>query len=330
MSHECEDCGQEFETLSRLRLHDCPADEPAENDDVGGVEISEDERDVAESRSDEVTIEELDELLASIHDGELSAIHRAMATYETQLRSAHESGESDRYRSILRAYGKQLITVLDDATQTEGWEFLAEFLDAYHPDTADEFPHVTTILQNVTSRYLIRTRLSDGVEAIPVEALEFFRSILTRLDGEGYDFITEGIHPYGWGIGHPEHSVADDIHRHASTDIFVVNAMLEHAFYADQHLAIDLLERIARDDSIQHTIPHPRGEVSETRYLLDAPAGAVSDFTPSIPRYWEWQEELDYEFELEDDVEQRIRQLVTEHGIDNDLPSDWEIADLTL
>ncbi|MFC7074704.1 hypothetical protein ACFQJ7_08450 [Halovenus rubra] len=330
MSHDCEDCGQEFETLSRLRLHDCPADEPAENDDSEKSETSASDRNVAERQSDEVTIKQLDELLASIHDGELSAIHQAMAMYETQLRSAHESGEPDRYRSISRAYREQLITVLDEATQTEGWEFLEEFLDAYHPETADEFPHVTTILQNVTSRYLIRTRLSDGVEAIPVEALGFFSSILTRLDGSGYDFITEGMHPYGWGIGHPEHSVADNIHDYASTSIPIVNAILEHAFYADQRSAIELLEQIVEDESIQEIMRHPSGEISETRYLLDAPAGVVADFTPTIPRYWEWQEELDYEFELADDVEQRIRKLVRQKRIDDDLPSNWEIADLTV
>ena len=56
----------------------------------------------------------------------------------------------------------------------------------------------------------------------------------------------------------------------------------------------------------------------------------MSDFSPTIPRYWNWDEEVDYEFELNDDVEQRIRSLVTEEGIDDDLPSDWEIDDLTL
>ena len=285
---------------------------------------------MVERQSDNVTIEELDELLASIHDGKSSAIHQAMAIYETRLLSAHESGESDRYQNIARAYREQLVIVLDDATQTEGWECLEELLDAYHPETADAFPHVTTILQNVTSRYLIRTRVEFDVEAIPAAGVEFFRSILTRLDGEGYDFITEGIHPYGWGIGHPGHSVADDIQDHASTDIFVVNPMLEHAFYADQHRAIDLLERIVHDDSIQHRIPYRRGEVSETRYLLDAPAGAVSEFSPTIPRYWDWEEELDYQLELHDNVEQRIRQLVTKNGLDDDLPSNWNIADLTL
>ena len=281
-------------------------------------------------RPDGIVLKGLEQQLADADNGDVTALTQAVATYEAQLMSAHEAEKTDRYRGISRAYREQLITVLDDATQSEGWEFLADFLDAYHPETANEFPHVTTILQNVTGRYLIRARLSDGVEAIPVEALRSFSSILDRLDREGYDYILEGMHPYGWGIGHPDHSVADDIHQHASTDIFVVGPMLEHAFYADQHLAMDLLERIADDDSIRETLTHPSGQISETRSLLDAPAGAVSGFSPTIPRYWDWDEEMDYEFELNDDVEQRIRDLVAEKGIDDNLSSNWELDDLML
>ena len=281
-------------------------------------------------RSDEIELEEVDKQLAAADNRDQTALSQAVALYETELTSAHEAEESNRYQNISRAYQERFINVLDDATQTNGWEFLAEFLNAYHPGITEEFPHVTTILQNVTGRALIRTRLSDGVEAIPVDTLEFFSSILDQLDGEGYDFIVEGMHPYAFGIGHPDHAVADDIHDHASTDIFVVNSMLEHAFYADQQLAMDLLKDIVRDSAVQQTISQPQGAISETRYLLDAPAGAVSDFTPTIPRYWKWQAELDYEFELEDSVEQRLRKLVTENEIDDNLPSDWGIADLIL
>lgn len=167
---------------------------------------------MVDRRPDEVELEGLEQQLADADNGDLTAVTRAVATYEAQLASAHEAEKTDRYRGISRAYKKQLVTVLDDATQSEGWEFLADFLDAYQPETADEFPHVTTILQNVTGRYLVRTRLSDGMEAIPVEALGYFSSILDQLDGGGYDYILEGMHPYGWGIGHPNHPVADDIH----------------------------------------------------------------------------------------------------------------------
>lgn len=285
---------------------------------------------VPDRRSDPIEIEALEQQIATADDGDVAALMQAVATYEAELSSAHEQGESDRYQGITRAYRERLIAVLDDAVLAEGWELLEEFLDAYHPDTSDEFPHVTTVLQNVTGRYLIRTRLTEGVTEIPVKSLEFFSSILDRVEGDGYDFINEGVHPYGWGIGHPDHAVADTIHQHASKDIFVVNPMLEHAFYADQHAAIDLLERIVNDDNISRSFAHPRGDISEARHLLDAPAGAVSEFSPTIPRYWEWQEEFDSEFRLDDDVEQRIRKLVSDEGLDNELSGDWEIADLTL
>ncbi len=312
MSHTCEDCGDTFETLTQLRLHDCSPSNTS-----------------ASPTDDPVNSEQLDSLLADVENGDFDALHQAMATYETRQATAHEQDNTDRYQEVSRTYQEPLITTLDEATQANGWKFLAEFIDAYHPTTAEDFPHVTTIIQNVTGRYLIRTRVTEDVEAIPVEALEYFEAILDDVETE-YGYIKEGLHPYGWGIGHPEHSVADRIHDHAAADIFVVNPMLEHAFYADQHTAIDLLERIVDDDTIQHTIQHPSGELTEVRHLLDAPAGAASDFWPTIPRYWEWHKELEYDFQLADDVAQRIRALVREHGIDEDLSEDWEITDLTL
>ncbi|WP_367175747.1 hypothetical protein [Haloarcula rubripromontorii] len=281
-------------------------------------------------RPDKIELDELDQQLADADNGNVSTLTQAVATYETQLASAHEEGESDRYRGISRTYREQLITVLDEAIQTEGWPFLEEFLDAYHPETTDGFPHVTTILQNVTGRYLIRTRLTDGVDTVPAPALAFFSSVLDQMEGDGYDFIREGLHPYGWGIGHPGHSVADNIRQHASEGLPLVNAILEHAFYADQHSAVELLEQLVNDESVQQTLPYRSGDISGPRYLLDAPAGAVSDFTPTIPRYWEWQKEFDYEFVLDEDVEQRIRDIVADKGIGDNLPTDWTVADLTL
>jgi len=54
-------------------------------------------------------------------------------------------------KQVLRLrFGKRnqerFITVLDDATQTNGWEFLTELLDAYHPETTDAFLTVITII----------------------------------------------------------------------------------------------------------------------------------------------------------------------------------------
>lgn len=330
MSHLCEDCGETFETLTRRRLHDCSTATASTAETAASPEADETAlSDVEDRRPPAITITALDDLLDDVTSGEVNALYQAIATYEEALASAQEAGATDEYRGISRAYREPLINALDDATRAEGWPFLEGFIEAYHPATTEDFPHVTTILQNVTGRYLIRTRLTDGIEAVPVAALDYFAAILTDV-GELQDFIREGLHPYGWGIGHPAHSLADRLHTHAAADIILVSAMLEHAFYADQYAAVEVLERIIRDDAIQHSIAYPTGDINEARALLDAPAGAASDFSPTMPRYWDWQDELGYTFELADDVEQRIRDLVTEAGIDDTLPSDWEITDLIL
>jgi hypothetical protein len=332
MSHECDDCGLTFDTLTRLRLHDCSSADGSAKTTLDSSDTDDptpSER--TDRRPEAVALDALDGFFDDSTDGEVDSLPQAMATYESKLKSASESNASERYSGIRRAYRRQLISELDEAAQAQGWTILKEFIGAYHPNTVESFPHVTTILQNVTGRNFIRTRFADSVEAIPVVALEYIETIRTEV-GEHQDFFIEGLHPYGWSIGHPDLAVAERIHEHASGHIFSTNPMLEHAFYADQHAAVDLLERIIHDDSIQHEIAYRSGEkITEARYLLDAPAGAASDhFWPTIPRYWDWHDDLAVNFELENDVEQRIRNLVREEGLENDLPQDWELTDLTL
>jgi len=332
MSHECDDCGQEFDTLTRLRLHDCSSADGFEKTTLDSSNAEDaTTSEWRDRRPEAVARDALDGFFDDGTDGEVDSLSQAMATYESELQSASASNASDRYSGIRRAYRRQLISELDEATQAEGWPVLEEFIRAYHPNTAENFPHVTTILQSVTGRHLIRTRLADGVEAIPVVALEYIETVRTQF-GEHQDSIIEGLHPDGWGVGHPDFAVAERLHEHASEHIFSTSPMLEHAFYADQHAAVDLLERIIDDDSIQHEIAHrPSEKITEARYLLDAPAGAASDhYWPTIPRYWDWHDDLSFDFELADDVEHRIRNLVREEGLENGLPQDWAITDLTL
>lgn len=323
MSHECDDCGEAFETLSRLRLHDCSA--PA---DTEQSESATDDAGHGESPASPKS-QQLAEQIDRLNKGTYDAVYQAVATYESVLGNAHEDGETDRYRDLSRTHREPLIEGVDRAVQAEGWTLLEDLIAAYHPDTSDDFPHMTTTLQNVASRHMIRARLTDSVNAIPVSVLEYFASILDDV-GKLQDFIREGLHPYGWGIGHPDHAVADHLHTHAAEDIILVGAILEHAFYADQHATMNLLERILHDDAIQHDLSYPPGNNSVARSLLDAPAGATSDFAPTMPRYWDWQDELDYTFELDDDIEARIRNLVAKTGIEADLSDEWAITDLTL
>ena len=314
MTPDCEDCGETFETFTERRLHDCSPS--------GGTD--------GDTLESDPAVQELDALVEAAQTGDGNALHRAMARYETLQRSAHDDVHTNRYRSVSRAYREPLVAALDEATREHGWAFLEDVIEAYNPETSDEFPHVTTIIQNVTGRNLIRTRVADGVDAIPGAAVEYFEAVLGDLR-DTQDFIREGLHPFGWAIGHPDRDVAGVIHEHAEENIHLTNPLLEHAFYADQHAAVELLERIAADDAIQGTIPYRRGEISFLRYLLDAPAGVASDeFWPTIPRYWDWHEEVPIEAGLDESVERRVRELVTDHGLDADLPPEWTIADLTI
>lgn len=74
---------------------------------------------------------------------------------------------------------------------------------------------------------------------------------------------------------------------------------------------VDLLERMIHDDAVQHEITYRLNEtITGARWLLDAPAGAASDqFWPTSPRYWDWHDNIGFDFQLEDDVEHRIRAL---------------------
>ena len=111
---------------------------------------------MVDRRPDEVELEGLEQQLADVDNGDLTALTQAVAIYEARLASAHEADESDRYRGISRAYRERLITTLGNATQSEDWEFLTDFLDAYHPETADEFPHVS-----------VRPRTARSLRALP-------------------------------------------------------------------------------------------------------------------------------------------------------------------
>lgn len=318
MSHECENRGETFETLTRLRLHDCSTSMKP-----GTVQESETE--------DGIPAQTMDPLMDEIDGGEFGTLHEAIAAYRTMLESALESdGSPDAYRNVLWEYYEPLVNGLDRAVKAKGWPFLQEFVADHHPSTAGEMPLVSPAIENAVGRYVIRTRCTDGVASIPAEALDYLDAVVVETT-EKHDVELEESHPYGWGIGHPDHAVADRLHAHASDDVFRVNGPLEHALYADQDAAVEVLERIIRDRSIQHTIPYRTGEIDEARYLLDAIGGADSDdLWPSIPRYWDWHDDLDYSLDWDADVEQRIRNLVAESGVEADLPDEWTFEDLML
>lgn len=124
--------------------------------------------------------------------------------------------------------------------------------------------------------------LSDGYQTQIRLALAYLGSFWESMG----DVSREESFTYGWGIGHPEHSVADHIHDIVTDKLFWVRGVLPHTFYADQHTAADLLETLLTAERID----------DEDRYMLASILATVDyDSTPKIPRYWDFREELDYQ-----------------------------------
>ena len=329
MAHECDDCGASFETLTRLRLHDCEDVQP--ETPVGSADL-EQSQSAGSSPADErnASVAELDTLLDRFSDGDRAALHETLVEFESALSAALEEDDGgETYRDVFWRYHERVSDALDEAARATGWSFLKEVMDAYDPTADDELPLVTPTIANAVGRNLIRTRLTENVEAIPVAALEYLDTVAVTA-GDTADTTQEEVHAYGWGIGHPDHSVADRLHARVSEDIFSVTPTLEHAFYADQYAAVDLLETLVRDESIDGTFSRPaRDDMPYRRYLLDCAYGLkTDDHWPGMPRYYDWYEEFNDTFELDDTVEQRIRDLVEAAGFDADLPNDWAFRDL--
>lgn len=324
MSHECEDCGESFETLSRLRLHECGSAPPAGEtpaDDEHAVDVEAEYPDL---------VGQLPALVEEARTGDQAALYRAIGEYDTVLSNApttDESGASGPYHDIRWAYYEPLADGLDAAARETGWDVLTEFVEAYDPHEQDALPEAAHVIANAVGRSLVRMRLTDGIDAVPADALAYLGRIPDYVDEHAVAY--EESYTYGWGIGHPEHSVGDRLRTVADTEHKWVSITLGTAFYADQHTAIDVLEEIVTDDSLSGTIQRMTFEVDATRYYFGAVADLERDFLgPHVPPYWDWEEEFEYSFDLDPEVKQRIRDLVHETEIADDLPADWTLPDL--
>jgi hypothetical protein len=330
MSYECEECGASFDTLSRLRLHDC-SPEPADDTPVDSSPPDDSGPEPAAVETEyPVLVGDLPSLVADANDGVLPALYRAIAAYETALEDApttDESGRAGAHHDILFAYYEPLADALDAAAQANGWDVLVEFVDAYDPHEQDSLPEIAHVIANAVGRSLVRTRLSEGVASVPSETLAYLGAIPEYADE--FAVAYEEAYTYGWGIGHPEHSVSNQLRALANTNHKWVNITLTTAFYADQHTAIDVFEEIVTDENLSGTIQRRTFEVDAPRYYFGAVADVERDFlNPHVPMYWELDDDIDYSFELDPAVKQHVRQLAHETGIVEDLPADWTLPDL--
>lgn len=84
MSHECEKCGASFETLSRLRLHECSLDSVVA--DTSLDDWSDENPPVEEEYP--ALVGDLPSLVDDAHSGDLSVLYRTVAEYERVLAEA--------------------------------------------------------------------------------------------------------------------------------------------------------------------------------------------------------------------------------------------------
>ena len=327
MPHKCDACGETFTTLSRLRLHDCPEAKPESQDPLSSFDAFLDsisdgleadmQRNVQEreKRGLEAASETLKTNLEAAAQGDVDAAFEMLAHYERELKKYHAAEDYDTYRGILWAFYEPAAEALDKIAMREGWNFLADLIDAYPRESSADEPLTSPVIENAVGRHVVRTRLRDGVATIPVEAFAYLGSFWESVgDVSGEESFT-----YGWGIGHPEHSVADHLHDVATEELFWVQGVLPHAFYADQHAAADLLEALLTDERIDY----------EDRYLLASILATVDrDSAPQIPRYWDLREELDYQFEFDEIVRSRLRETIETEGFHVRLPENWSFSDM--
>lgn len=329
MSHECDACGETFRSLSRLRLHDCPAEESETRDPLGSFDdflesVSDAieanmQRDAQEreKRGLEAASDTLQDAVEATARGDADAAFLMLAHYERELGEHYDAEDYETYRGLFWAFYEPAAEAIDEIAQREGWPFLAELVDAYPRESSEEEPFVSPVIINAVGRYVIRTRLRDGVAEIPVEALSYLGSFWESMGSTS----GEESFAYGWGIGHPDHSIADHLREVVTEELFWVRGTLREAFHADQRDAAELFEALVTTDRVDY----------EDRYMLASVLADLDrDPTPDRPRYWDRREELGDRFEFDESVRERLRETIEAEGFHQRLPDDWTFHDMEL
>ena len=346
MPHTCEDCGETFGTLSRLRLHDCPVDQEA-------VQRERQKRDEAFDammrrllREEDSAVrrrvpDDLTDALERAADGDPAAVYQGLARYERTLSDEWENDEEGEYWGFHRVFFGPAVEGLETVVLAEGWPFLLDLLEAYWPENSfdfetypehqafggdetddyEQFPHVSHVLTTVTGKQMVRTRRSDGVAAIPTDALEY-QLQFHRHPGDQSPWIDSMS--YGWGIGHPDHPVGETIETLVDGEYEIwASTAIEHATHADQHATADLVEDLFARDI-----------VSDPAMILSALGSIERGYYPDSSEHWNWAtldpEFDDVGFDWDPDVRERLRTVVVDCGLARQLPNEWTFADIVI
>jgi hypothetical protein len=229
--------------------------------------------------------------------GNQTDVYTLLAAWDKSLRTALERSDGSRFREVMKQYRPQVLEIVDSAATDDDidWAFLEDCVEAYPAGVGDHY--CSSILANVVARCVIRTRITDGVKAIPAWALEYLRSITIDDDG---DWAIGAAGAYGWGVGHPDVAVIDWIVERAETeDEWAILDYLQQMGFADPDAAITLLKRLLRS-------PDVREDIEYLEVLSDSLGQDFSTF----PKHWDPHTELDYSATFTEDQRERLLKIL--------------------
>ncbi|MEF8874968.1 MAG: hypothetical protein V5A88_09930, partial [Candidatus Thermoplasmatota archaeon] len=286
-----------------------PSDEIEIGSDLKDVDIEEIEaRKEKEKKEKRPQTEEGKELLNKL--GEVDSkedLYLFYEEYQEKLdRSLGEDPKGNKFRKINDDVTEELCETMFDFARKEGWPFVLEMIDKYGFENDDVVTNVP--IENVTDMMIISTRENEGVEEIPVEALEYLTDFSDAPDLEWEDSFA-----VGWGFDHPEFDFKGVLEEELKEgNSLWASAILERAFYADQVKAAPILIDFLERDDISSK--EKMALVQAVTFFTDEKHWKLpSDF----PRYWDWKEELDYRsFEWDEDVEDTLKEVIEEELAD--------------
>lgn len=184
---DCHHCDATFTDDERFAAHLVSAHEWEElgRIDQRHIEIllpEEVSQDEAEPQPDDTT--DLDALLD--REPTVGIIENALAEHARLIRQAHQEGEHNHANDLFWDYFEPLATHLDTVVMAEGWSVLADLMGTYEPQDEETDPPAAPMIGNAIGRYLIRTRLTDGVAALPEEGLSYLYWITSVLEHAFY------------------------------------------------------------------------------------------------------------------------------------------------
>ena len=229
--------------------------------------------------------------------GEASGVYSLLAAWNQSIETALDRGGMSRAQEIRGQSLEEVIDLVDAAATAYGidWALLQECVEAYPPGVGDH--HCSSVLASVVARCVIRTRIREGVDAIPTWALDYLADITVEDDGES---AWETSAAFGWAVGHPEVAVLDrTLERAEEGDEVWAMGIITHATFADPETGIDLLERLLRSSEV----------VEDLIYVGSLEPPFEQDF-PDFPQYWEPETELDHRVEIPDEVHERLLAVV--------------------